>query len=91
MSQTSTHGRMLATRLRQLPLNPPLSYTPQKWRQPEDTISKNSDSISLGEDVIFIFANLPDSGPANPFTLKRKSQEPPAPPGGEGIVEMVIY
>ena len=74
MSQTSTHGRMLATRLRQLPLNPPLSYTPQKWRQPEDTISEDSDSVPPGRDVTFTFINLPDPGPSNPFTLKEKEQ-----------------
>ena len=61
-----------------MPLNPPLSYTPQKQRQPENIIPKDSDSIPLGRDIIFTFANLPDSGPANPFTLKEKSQKSPA-------------
>ena len=72
MSQTFTHGRMPATRLRQLPLNPSLSYTLRKWRQLEDTIPEDSDSVPPGRDITFTFTNLPDPGPSNPFTLKRK-------------------
>ena len=78
MSQTSIHGRMPTTRSRQLPLNPSLSHTPQKWRQPEDTISEDSDSVPLGRDVTFTFTSLPDPGSSNPFTLKGKYQGLPA-------------
>ena len=81
MSQTSTHSRMPAIRLRQLPLNPPLSHTPQKQRQPEDTISKDSDPVPPGGDITFTFANLPDPGPSNPFTPKEKDWSLPAPQG----------
>ena len=59
-----------------MPLNPLLSYTPWKWRQPEDTISEDSDPISPGEDVIFTFVNLPDPGSSNPFTPKGKKWGP---------------
>ena len=68
---------MLATRLRQLPLNPPLSYTLWKQRQPEDTIPEDSDPVPLGRDIIFTFTNLPDPGLFNLFTPKRKEQRPP--------------
>ena len=69
---------MLITRSRQSPLNSPLSHTLQKQRQPENTISEDSDSVPLGRDVTFTFTNLPDSGSANLFTSKGKSWEPPA-------------
>ena len=78
MSQISTYGKMPATRSRQLPFNSSLSHTLQKQRQLEDTISEDSDSVSLGRDIIFIFANLSDSSPANSFTLKKKGREFPA-------------
>ena len=72
---------MPATRLRQLPLNPLLSHTPQKQRQPEDTIPEDSDSVPLGRDVTFTFTNLPDPGLSNLFTPKEKEQRLPAPQG----------
>ena len=72
---------MPAIRIRQLPLNPFLSHTSQKQRQLEDTIPKDSDSVSPGRDVTFTFGNLPDPGPANPFTLKEEGWKPPAPQG----------
>ena len=77
MSQTSTHGRMPATRLRQSPLNPPLSHTLWKQRQPEDTISEDSDPVPLGRDITFTFTNLPDPSLSNLFTPKGKEQRPP--------------
>ena len=78
MSQISTYGKMPATRSRQLPFNSSPSHTLQKQRQLEDTISEDSDSVPLGRDIIFIFANLSDSGLANSFTLKKKGWESPA-------------
>ena len=66
-----------------MPLNPPLSHTLQKQRQPEDTTLEDSDSVSLDRDVIFTFANLPDPRLANPFTLKGKGQELPSLQGDD--------
>ena len=54
-----------------------MSYTLQKQRESEDIIPEDSDSVPPGRDVIFTFANLLDSGPANSFTLKKKGWEPP--------------
>ena len=84
MSRISTRGRMPATRSRQSPLNPPLSHTSQKRRQPEDTIPEDSDPVPPGRDVTFTFTNLPDPSPSNPFTLKEKEWGPPAPRGDSG-------
>ena len=81
MSHTSIHSRMPATRSRQSPLNPPLSHTPWKQRQSEDTISEDSDPVPLGRDITFTFTNLPDPGPSNPFTTKGKDRSLPAPQG----------
>ena len=75
---------MPATRSRQSPLNPPLSHTPQKWRQPEDTIPEDSDPVPPGGDVTFTSINLPNSGPSNPFTPKGKERRPPALQGDGG-------
>ena len=69
---------MPTTRSSQLPLNPSLSHTPWKRRQPEDTIPEDSDPVSSGRDVIFTFVNLPDPGSSNSFTLKGKEWGPPA-------------
>ena len=84
MSRTSTRDRMLTIRSRQSPLNPPLSHTPQKWRQLEDTISEDSDPVPLGGDVTFTFANLPDPSLSNSFTPKGKEWGLPAPQGDDG-------
>ena len=84
MSRISTYGRMPITRSRQLPFNPSLSHTLQKWRQPENTILKGSDPVPLGRDVTFTFVNLPDHGSANSFTLKEKGWKSPALQGDSG-------